>query len=406
MTNATITYKIAPGNLILLSDKIEIQGNKRTKNSVIEREFSKPLVKDKIFSFSEIEKSAQRIRNIGIFESVNPETQEVGASDDLYNLVFKVKERDARSVNLHVGYTSLEEFQGGIEASDINLWGRAHRLSGKAQLGTQGKRIEGEYAIPKIFPGLRRSDVFGVISVYPYSEYTDVDYSEIRKGGTAGASWNFRANNTLKLDYRYDVLEYNLYGENEVTKIGRIEVSSQRDGRDNLLNPRGGSFYALTFEYANPKLGGLEQFTKLSLNSMYYARLLGNAVFALGLKTGYAWGLGGTERVLAPELFKMRDYQTPRGYNWETRDIGDFLLNASMEIRLPIYKWFGIALFFDSGHAYDGISGFDINIMESSVGLGLRIITPIGPVRLDYGYPIHGNGKRDYWPVFAFGNPF
>ncbi|HGJ67050.1 TPA: hypothetical protein ENS27_16950 [bacterium] len=404
MTKAIITYKIDTGDLIKLSDDIQIIGNQRAKNSIIERELSKTLMRDKIFSFSEIEKSAQRIRDIGIFESVNPETHQI--SDNLYKLVFNVKERNARTINLRAGYTSLEDFQGGIEASDINFLGRAHRVNAKAQLGTQGKRVEGEYSIPKIFPGLRRSDVFGLISVYPYAQFNDKDYRETRKGGTAGLSWSFRAKNSLKVDYRYDVLEYNLYGKNEVTKIGRFESISQRDGRDNLLNPRSGSFYLLSFEYANPKLGGFETFTKLSLNTMYYKRLFGGVVLALGLRAGSAWGLGGTERVLAPELFKMRDYQTPRGYKWDIKDIGDAVLNTSMEMRIPIYKWIGIALFLDSGQVYNGIANFDINSMQSSVGMGIRFITPIGPVRLDYGYPISGNGKRDKFPVFAFGNPF
>jgi outer membrane protein assembly complex protein YaeT len=428
MTKATITYKMTPGNLVKLAGGIEIIGNKRTNRFVIERELSDTLLKDKIFGFSEIENSAQRIRNIGIFESVNLETPQVNGSSDSYRLLINVKEKDAISVNFHVGYNSKDEFQGGIETSDINLWGRAHRTTGKATLGTQGKKVEAEYAIPKVFPGLRHSDVVGLFNIYPYSQYTTqytenikdvtykVNYDELRKGASAGISWSFRSINTLKLDYRYEFLRYNIYSsENEAineygkTRIGRLETFIQRDGRDNLLNPRRGTFYGLSLEYANPKLLGVERFTKLSLNTMYYAHLFRNVVLALGLRTGKAWELGGTKRVI-PELFKMRDYQTPRGYKWETKDIGDTLVNASTEIRFPIGKLkgfqIGAALFFDSGRAFNGISSFDINLMQSAVGAGLRIITPIGPIRLDYGYPVRGNGKRDYLPSFAFGNPF
>jgi len=138
---------------------------------------------------------------------------------------------------------------------------------------------------------------------------------------------------------------------------------------------------------------------------MFYSRPFSNVVLAVGLRTGYAWNLGG-ERTLAPELFRMRDYQTPRGYNWEITDIGNVLLNTSVEMRFNIYKWLGSAVFFDSGNIYDGISDFNINNMRSSIGVGLRIITPIGPMRLDYGYPIKGDGKRKRFPDIAFGNPF
>jgi outer membrane protein insertion porin family len=367
---------------------------------------SKTLTKDKIFSFSELERSAQNIRNIGLFEGVKTDAQPVGASDDLYRLVINVKERDSRSVSFHAGYTSAESFQGGIEASDINLFGTARKINGKAQLGTQGKKVEAEYDEPKIFSRILGPDAIGIINVYPYSEYSERGYNELRKGLTAGVSWRFLGANTFKLDYRYDVLNYTLNEKHDVTKIGRIGTLFQRDGRDNLLNPKKGTFESLSLEYANPVLRGLETFTKLSVNAMLYHRLFGNVVMALGAKAGRAWGLGDGERVLAPELFRMRDYQTPRGYKWSTTDIGNILLNASLEIRFPIYKSFGAAVFFDSGQIYRKTSEINVNSMRTAVGLGIRFNTPIGPIRLDYGYPVHGDGKRNYLPDIAFGNPF
>jgi len=405
-TEVIITYKITPGKQIKLDEKIEITGNKRTKKRIIEKELSKTLTRDKIFSFSELERSAQNIRDLGLFESVKTDAQPVGDSDDLYSLVVNVKERDARSVSLHTGYTSAEGFQGGIEASDINLFGTARKISGKAQIGTQGKKIEAEYNEPKFLSRIFGADSIGLINAYPYSEFSETGYNELRKGITAGVSWKFLTSSTLKLDYRYDVLDYTLNEKRAVTKIGRLETLFQRDGRDNLLNPRKGTFEGLSVEYANPVLRGVETFTKLSANAMLYKRLFGNVVMALSARAGRSWGLGNGERVLAPELFRMRDYQTPRGYKWATTDIGNILLNGSLEVRFPIYKSFGAALFFDSGQFYHKTSDISINSMRSSVGFGLRINTPIGPIRLDYGYPIHGDGNRNYWPDIAFGNPF
>jgi outer membrane protein assembly complex protein YaeT len=405
-TAVIIIYKITPGKQIKLDENIVITGNKRTKKRIIEKELSKTLTRDKIYSFSELERSTQNIRALGLFDSIKTDAKPIGDSDDLYSLVVSVKERDARSVNLHTGYTSAEGFQGGIEASDINLFGTARRINGKAQIGTQGKKIEAEYNEPKFLSRILGADSVGLINVYPYSEFTETGYKELRKGITAGVSWKFLASSTLKLDYRYDVLDYTLDEKRTVTKIGRLETFFQRDGRDNLLNPRKGTFEGLSLEYANPVLGGVETFTKLSANAMLYKRLFGNVVMALGAKAGRAWGLGNGELALAPELFRMRDYQTPRGYKWATTDIGNILLNGSLEVRIPIYKSFGVALFFDSGQFYHKTSEIGINSMKSSIGLGLRINTPIGPIRLDYGYPVHGDGKRNYWPDIAFGNPF
>ena len=401
--NGIVRYKIIPGKQIKLDGNVDIIGNERTKRYIISREISKTLLEDKIFSFTEIEKTAQNIRNTGLFQSVKTDTRPIDENNDLYRLVINVQERDFRTVNVRAGYNSVEGFQGGIEANDINLFGTARRIMGRAQIGTQGTRAEIEYAEPKLFPRLLGSGAIGVINIYPISEYKD--YNERRKGGTAGVSWQFYQNNTFKLDYRYDVLDYTLNNKENTTRIGRIEGLYQRDARDNLLNPKKGTFEGISIEYANPFIGGIERFTKLSLNSMFYSRPFSNVVLAVGLRTGYAWNLGG-ERTLAPELFRMRDYQTPRGYNWEITDIGNVLLNTSVEMRFNIYKWLGSAVFFDSGNIYDGISDFNINNMRSSIGVGLRIITPIGPMRLDYGYPIKGDGKRKRFPDIAFGNPF
>jgi outer membrane protein insertion porin family len=403
LKNGIIRYKISPGKLMKLDGNVDIIGNERTKRYIIAREVSKTLTKDKIFSFTEIEKTTQNIRNLGLFNSVKTETQPIDELNNLYRLTINVQERDSKTVNLRAGYNSVEGFQGGIEANDINLFGTARRIVGRAQLGTQGTLVETEYAEPKMLSRILGPDAVGVVNLYPFTEYKD--YNEKRKGGTAGVSWQILRLNTFKLDYRYDVLSYTLNNKKTATRIGRVEVLYQRDGRDNLLNPKKGTFEGLSFEYANPFIGGIEKFTKLSFNSMFYSRLFDDVVLALGLRTGYAWNLGG-EQTLAPELFRMRDYQTPRGYNWEITDIGNVLLNTSLEIRFNIYKWIGAAIFFDSGQIYNGISDFTINSMRSSVGGGLRITTPIGPIRLDYGYPIRGNGKRRYLPEIAFGNSF
>ncbi|MGQ9609455.1 MAG: POTRA domain-containing protein [bacterium] len=401
-TSVSIIFHIDQGNQVKIDDKIEIRGNIRTKNKIIEREISDKLVKNKIFSLNEIEKSAQRIRDLGIFDNVKPDTQPILGSDNIYKLIIDVKERNSKSINMNAGYSSSEGFRGGVEASHINLWGTARKISGKAQVGTQGQRFESEYIEPKIFG----TNAFGVINVYPYSEYIEKEYKEIRKGVSAGINWRLRRVNMVKLDYRYDVLEYNLDKVMEVTKIGRIETTFQRDSRNNVLNPENGAYYGLSLEYANPKLGGFETFTKLYFNNMYYYKLFSNIILASGVRSGYAWGLGGTEKVLTPELFRMKDYPTPRGYKWRKENIGNLLLNASIELRFPMYKWIGTAFFFDSGQVYDGVSSFSINKLKSAVGIGLRLVTPVGPFRLDYGYPVHGDGNRRRLPEIAFGNAF
>ena len=406
-TEVAITYRIVEGKLIRIHDEIDIKvrppsestGNPRTKRYVIERELSDRLTEDKIFSYTEIAKSWQNLLDLGFFTSVRIDTKPVDGSEDLYKMTIDVTEKKAISVNMHAGFSSSQDFRGGIGATHINLWGTGRRASGKYQIGTEGSSYEFNYAEPRLL-GTR---ALGLADVYRYSER---DYNETRTGGTVGISQRLYRINTLTYRYRYDFVEYEIDEDERTARIGSIETTFERDGRDNPLNPKRGWFHGLTLEYANPLLRGEETFAKLTANSIHYSRLPRNSVLAIGGRAGYAWGLGGADLVLIPEQFQMRDYMTPRGYKWSEEDTGSLMLNLSMEVRFPIYKWIGAAAFFDSGCVCDRFSDFDIQSMKSSVGLGLRLITPIGPLRLDYGYPVHGDGKRNYWPHVAFGHAF
>jgi outer membrane protein insertion porin family len=411
-TEAVITYQIDEGKRIKIHDEIDIKvrpsgestRNPRTKRHIIERELSDKLIKERIFSYTEIAASWQRLLDLGLFEAVRIDTEpmdgSIDGSEELHKMTIDVTERDdAISVNMHAGFSSSQDFRGGMEATHINLWGTGRRASGKYQIGTEGSSYELNYAEPRFLT----TRALGLADVYRRSER---DYNETRTGGSVKISHRLHRENTLIYGYRYDFVEYEVGGDERTAKIGSIETTFEREGRDNPLNPKRGWFHSLTLEYANPLLRAEETFAKLTMNSIHHSRLPRDSVLAIGGRAGYAWGLGGTELVLIPEQFHMRDYMTPRGYKWDEEDTGSLMFNVSMEVRFPIYKRIGAAAFFDSGCVCNKLSDFDIRSMKSSVGLGLRLITPIGPLRLDYGYPVRGNGKRNYWPHVAFGHAF
>ena len=407
-TEAVIVYRVKTGEKVRIDDEIDIRGNNRTKRRVIERELSDRLTKVGIFSYTEISKSWQRLLDLGIFESVRIDTEPVSESGDLVKLIVEVKERKAISTNMSVGFSSSEDFRAGIQATHSNLWGTSQKLGGKAQIGIEGTLGKLNYTRPRLFG----TPALGLAELYRYSEKDYKDYPETRIGGTVGIRQRLHRINTLTYGYRFDHVKYEDEEMNErTTDIGRIETIFQRDGRDSMLNPKKGWSNILTLEYASNRLGGSETFAKFTLNSSYHFPLSQNVVLALGAKTGYAQELGGEERVLTPEQFDMSDYTIPRGYKWQAKDgggtiIGNFLLNTSIELRFPIYKWMGGAIFFDSGYVYDRFSDFDVRPMKSAVGLGLRFTTPIGPARLDYGYPVRGDGNRNHWPHIAIGQAF
>ena len=411
-----ITYNVTMGKQIKLDDEIEIQGYVRTKHRVIERELSDGLIESKIFNGTEVQKSWQNLQDLGFMKSVSITTEPVGGSDDLHKMIVDVKERDAISVNMHLGSDSTAAFRGGLEAAHINLWGTGRRARGKVQIGTEGTSFRLDYARPWLLPWLLGARAQGWANAYKFSEVVDYEgttgelksYTETWTGGAAGIGKTFRRINTFTGGYKYEVVDYLDLGDgiNKVARIGSIETTFQRDTRRNPLNPTNGWLNTITVEYANKLLGGNETFAKATMNNMFYYQLSRNAVLAVGARTGYTWELGGAKRILTPKQFNLDDYMTPRGYKWTAEDAGNLMLNVSTELRFPLYKKMNAAVFFDSGYVYDELSRFDFGDMNSSVGLGLRYISFIGPIRVDYGYPVHGTGRRSKWPHIAFGHAF
>ena len=399
-----IIYQITRGQLLRIDDEIEIRGNMRTKRRVIERELSKRLTEERIFSYSEIASSWQRLLDLGFFRSVRIDTKPIG--EDLVKMTVDVVERSPLAANIHAGLGSSRERGGdveariGVEAAHINLWGTGRRLGGKGQFGTEGIRGQIDYTEPRLL-GTRAQ---GLIDLHRDS-LRKGDYTENWMGFTVGVSQRFRRVNSITPRYRYDVVKYGKE-EKKVARIGSIETIFQRDVRDNPLNPKRGWLHVITTEYANRRLGGDKTFAKFSLSSTRYLSLTQNIVIALGARTGYAWGLTGAEEVLTPKQFSLSDYNIPRGFKWDVSDKGNMMLNIGTEIRFPIYKWIGAAVFFDSGYVTKEVADFDFWEMNSSIGLGLRFFTPIGPLRLDYGYPVNGEGTRSRIPQIAFGQAF
>lgn len=196
---------------------------------------------------------------------------------------------------------------------------------------------------------------------------------------------------------------YDFAGMNYLAKnFGRtnsLSVTHVFDSRDNYFNPSRGYRYALTGQWAGHGLGGDFDFYKISAEGRFYKKVGRNQVLALRLIGGYATGDIGYS-----ELFSLGGANNLRGFE-DDQFKGDKMYSATLEYRFPIIKKVDGVVFTDVGNAW-GIDKnripwyHDSNKVHWSVGVGLRLQTPIGPIRLDYA---HGDKNKFH---FSFGGQF
>jgi outer membrane protein insertion porin family len=183
-----------------------------------------------------------------------------------------------------------------------------------------------------------------------------------------------------------------------------VDFNFSRDTRDNLFDPRYGSYVKLSTLVAGQVLSGTNSFVRFTADYRRYRTLnqklslAGNAFFGFLFETTGARGTPIYERFYAGGDGSIRGYRDrvvgpklngdPIGGNFK------FVLRG--EARLGVIKNFHTALFLDIGNVWTDISAENLLNIKSGTGLGLRYKTPLGVVRLDYGLKIDKLNNIDY----------
>jgi len=214
--------------------------------------------------------------------------------------------------------------------------------------------------------------------------------------------------------------------EDTTAQIGRISGSFLRDRRDSALDPNRGNYTSFDLSVASSGLGGNEDFIRFfGEHQRYYAVPgLPATVFAADARIGLAQPYGRSETIPISERFFAGGSTTLRGFSFEqagprgldpnkpgqTQPLGgNALVILNAELRFPLWDRFGLggALFYDTGNVFDRISDLKLRDFTHTLGFGLRIKTPVGPVRLDFGVLVKREPLVPRTRVhISFGPPF
>jgi len=425
-----IVYTIDSREIVYVR-KIEIRGNIKTRDIVIRRELR--IFPGDRFDGAKLKKSKERLYNLGFFEDVSFDNIPTGVPNQ-HDLLVIVKEGKTGEFSFGAGYSSIDEFIGFIEVRQRNfdilnfpsLVGGGQDLAIKAELGTVRRDYLLSWTEPWIF-GYPYSFGFDFYQT-THSRRRGYIYEEVRTGGDVrigkDITDDIRADVAYKLE-RVDISDVSdLASQDLKDESGKNWISSTLfqltfDTRDSRFNPSKGYFLTGAIEPVGGILGGDKDFYKITGTGKYYQAVSTWAVIEFKARAGVSDSYSDTKEVPVYERFYAGGANTIRGYDERRvspRDPGsnepiggETFLVGNIEAVFPIYQnIIKGAVFYDVGNVWRRIEDFGQGNLRSGTGVGLRVKTPIGPVKLDYGYPLADNygDKREGQFYFSVSHGF
>jgi outer membrane protein assembly factor BamA len=339
---------------------------------------------------------AQRnLYNARLFYQVTVEpvpTSEPG----LYDIAVDVVEIQKYQTVYGLRYDTEKQLEGEAQITDTSLFGTANSLSLYTRLNTEDRILRLVYNSPPSIhaPQSPTSLRWGTLVSAGYEREERPTFTVTSRIFTFQRQFHLFDSYFLIGDYSFENLisESTLVGlpvriKRNLSILGATLVA---DTRDDPMNARKGYFLSLGNEYAPEGLGSDIPFERLFYQFFYFKRF-GGVVWASGLRTGFAF----TDLIILPEserFFAGGSY-TIRGFELDTVGPrvfdepagGEALLIINQELRFPVYKWFGGAVFYDGGNVYPKPGDFSFSDIRHTVGLGIRFNSPFGVIRFDWG---------------------
>ncbi len=413
-----IIIDIDKGDLVYIQ-RIAIKGNSRTRDNVIRRELR--IAEGGIFDSKALRASTQRLQRLDFFEEVNI-IPEPAMDPSKMDVTVNVKEKSTGQFSIGAGYSSVDSFMLMGEISENNFLGRGDKLSFVANLSGTSNRFNIGYTNPH----LRDSQLSVGFDLFNWFREYD-DYDKDSKGGAIRLGYPLFEKVRGYGSYSYtdsDLSNVSPFASQIIIDSLDINITSAvkfgmvRDTRDRVTGASSGSQNSVTVKYAGGAFGGDAEFTKLEAHTSWYFPLPWTTVFHFKLAGGQVWE-NETGQLPVYERFYLGGINTIRGFEYgdaspidpETGDRigGDKMWYTNIEYVFPLLEEAGIrgVVFFDAGNVLADDEDWNITSYNRAAGLEMRWMSPMGPLRLVWGYNLDPESDEDQsvWD-FSIGGAF
>ncbi len=407
--------------------RINVTGNNRTRDEVIRREFRQ--FESAWYDGDKIRLSRDRVDRLGYFTEVNVETDEVPGAPDQVDLVVNVTEKPTGSLQLGAGFSSAEKVTLSFAIKQENVFGSGNYLG----LEVNTSKYHRTFVLSTTDPYFTKDGVSRTVDLYYRS---DKPYAE--QGGdyeidTTGASLRFgvpfsevdtvyfgggleqtkiKSGTNIPAAYLYYATRFGF------TSTGMpLTIGWSRDSRDSALAPTAGRYQRFMSEWS---AASDARYVKGTYQYQQYIPL--NKRYTLAFNGDIGWGKGLNGRPFPVfKNFYSGGLGSVRGFEQGTlgpRDVTGAVLGGTKKLTLNAEmispfpgagndRTLRIYTFVDAGNVYGEDEKFEFSQLRASVGVGLSWISPLGPLRLGFGQPVHKfAGDRIQKMQFQIGTSF
>jgi len=371
--------------------QVRLGGNKKVRDRVIEREFT--LKPGEIFMPSKVYYNQQRVYALGLFTEAKFEMEGMEEKRDTVDLRMVVKEDKTNWVGFNFGFETPDRVQGGLEWGSDNIFGNLQKLTLKSEASYGLQRnaqsrmhaYTNNYYLDYLEPYFLSTSYKASGSVYYKRERQESSFWQqlSRIGGEAKIGKSLAKFLQAYIGYKYEFLE-----ETQNT-TSDVFLTASFDSRDDMFNPHKGVNSSFRVDNAGSVLGGSNDYRRSSGDISMFHGIGRGLVVAWRVRAAGIYTYGRNGPVPIQERLKLGGGMNLRGYKTDeittdTTSITNMLVNGNFELRIPIYWMFGAAVFVDAGNVWSGFGDVKWSQYQGGTGLGLRFITPVGPIRVDY----------------------
>jgi outer membrane protein assembly complex protein YaeT len=425
---ARVAMRAVPGSFVIIAEVV-IAGLRSVREAVVKEALKRAgLVTGAPYTLQAVLEAQRQLYELGLFRQVEVVPIPGQEHRAQQGLVVRCDEGLQKSYLLGAGWDTSDKLRVTLGWSHLNLFGGAHAFSVEARVSSREQRFQMSLREASV-PWLGEP---GAMVAYR-TEEDFATYSQRRLGFWIEAGDRRRQPFRRWLRYEYqtvrpdapDEVLSELERQDQEIRMSSLTPNLEWDTRNDLLRPTKGSLATMSLEYAFPLIRADANFLKLQTSYSLYGRLLGGTG-AFGLRLGAIKHLGESTnepanlqvplnvRFFAGGRASHRAFELDQlGIPGQTLDEegnaigGNALLVVNLEYQRSIRGPIAGVVFVDVGNVWAEPASVNLNELRWGAGLGVRVDTPAGPLRLEYGFKLDREPDESSGELFlSFGVPF